>query len=867
MPRFLIETTVKGSFPSPILGSPLYEHIDYVLCKGPSEYLEDEMKKLTTGSMNYPLAKLKQVEESLRMWMAGKVPMRHQPVDYKQIVVGKDPKSSVGMPWKAVYADYGAMIDDLGYDTIARIAQEVEDNILEGRDYFHAYYIFSKLDKYTYKKLKTNAFRSIQVADVFVLFMLQKYYGTMVHELELSSSQMFLITDVETYEERMSYHRRRYSFGVDFTAYDKTETSDLMRLSFKLLSERTMVPKKLKAYLEEVVCSPIYLVPIEGVIYGTGSSNPSGQFLTSAMNTVNHITMNMICNHEALGIPFDDYLDNQSEIARMVATGDDGVESYESRGDAVTMMTQYPILLSEIFGIVAKIEGATVDGRMEPFEPGCLPPYLAMVEVQTPGGYVVVPARFTRMLPTLQYAGVEEIGDTELYQAKLMGVSDASSGFEFLANSMPDYPIPQSYIDFRRVMAENGVAPNRMPWDRARYCHINLYEEHGCNRNIAIMNSNKRNPNNNNQTPKKRKPRKKKVKQTPHITVQTVRPRARPRRPRQRMAAPHMSKLYMDPEGKTHPPATDGSYGNLTPVQGVLRQGISSSTSQDIFLIFQWTPTELRGVFVQNDGTWNIGTFSIPQLMSNIPYATRALRMSVEICNTTSYTNSVGQVQVAMSPQQIKWEDLINTGTGLHFTAGGINSLGSFLSSYTNTQTYAASEFLHPKKWIFYPVSHVGYHEWLDYGNTNYSSFGPGYLSYLSPGADQDALSTMIVRISPSAVVNNYVFTVRIQEACRYPLNTVLGNMGVYQQQAPARAIQQVHREVAETGHLPVQGGSVLSSIGHYAQEGANAIGSVGNFLGNAFSLGQGLTKAYRMLRPVAPAIEEASMGIAGLLL
>lgn len=868
MPQYLISSVERGSFPQVVPNSPLYEHIDYVLCKGPAQYLLGEMAKLTEGTINYPATKLAEVEAVMQRWMGSRVPFRVKPIPYDQVVRGKDLKSSVGMPWKAIYADYGAMVDDLGFEKIAELAQEVEDVILQGGDYFHAYYIFSKLDKYTYSKLKTNSFRSIQVADLFVLFMVQRYYGVVATQLELSSNQMYLITNNEMYEDRMQHHRERYSFGVDFTAYDKTETSDLMRMSFRLLSSRCDVPKQVRLFLEETICCPIYLVPLEGeVVFSTGSSNPSGQFLTSVMNTMNHIIMNMICNHEALGVDYEDYLDNESEIARMVATGDDGIESYQTRKDAILMMDQYPILLNEIFGIKAKIDGVTTDNGLEPYEPGCLPPYLSTLEVELPGGYVTVPARFNRMLPTLQFVGVQDVGDAELYQEKIRGVSDNSHGFEVLAASVPDYPIPKAYLDFRKVMESEGVAPVRAPWDRARVRHVE-FVEHGCNRSIAIMKSSKRLPSNNQQQQqqprKKRRNRKKKA--TANPTVSKTRPR--PRRSRgQKMPSAHMSKLYLDPEGKTKPPASDGSYGNLTPVQGVLRSGISSSTTNDTYLVFQWTPTEMRGIYCVNDGTWNIGTFSIPQLVSNIPYATRALRMSVEICNTTSYTNSVGQVQVAMSPQQIKWEDIINTATGLHLTASGINQLNAFLGSYSNTQTYAASEFIHSKKWVFYPVSHVGYHEWLDFGNTNYTSFGNGYLQYLSPGADQDAMSTMIVKLSASSTVNNYIFTVRIQEACRYPLNTVLGNMGVYQQHAPTPMIQQVHRVVAETGHIPVAGGSVLSSIGHYAQEGANAIGGIGSFLGNAFQLGQGLTRAYRTIRPSLPMVEEATAGIAGLLL
>lgn len=870
IPNYVLATAKKGSYYPILQPSPLYNHIDYMYCKGPAEDLKGEMGKLISGSVNYDLT---EIERAMKAWIRNRVPVKVAPSDYEICVRQKDLKSSVGMPWKFYFPDYSAMVDEFTYEGIANIMEEFERNILEGKPYISFFYLFSKLDKYSASKVETSSYRSIQVADVLVLFLMQKYFATVIKQLEVEARQMFLITDIDSYALRTDDHRQRYTFGVDFTAYDKTESSDLMRTSFRILCSRVQIPQRIADFIENAVCAPVYLIPLDGTpIYASGGSNPSGQYLTSVMNTLNHIIMNSVCVHEALGVPFDEYLENASDEARMVATGDDGIESFDNLSSAKIMMEAYPPMLYNYFGIVAKIDGVThPDGSIQPFPPGVLPPYLSTVEWQIPGGQAIIPCRPNRVLATLQYVNIADAQIEGLYDEKIRGVSVCLSGFDNVIYSDPTYPIPQAYFDFRTVMQDHGIVQPTTPWERMMSL-VELQQHCGSNRDIAIMKAGT----------KKNKQiaagianivankvaatvnKKKKRRNRPRKAKKQQQPRQRARRHMMHPAVhSHISKLYMDPEGKTRPPVTDQSYGNMTPVSGVQRVSLPSSTTQDTYVVFQWTPTDLRGVYVVNDGTWNIGTISIPQITNNPPFGVRPLRMSVEVCNTTSYTQAVGQVLVAMSPQQIVWKNLLHA-DGLHFTAGGITDLNSFVSSFVKTQVYAAADFISPKKWVFYPVSSVGYHEWMTYGPTNYTSFGNGYLQYLVPGAENDALSTMIVKLASTSAINNYVLTVRVQEACRYPLNTVLGNIGVHQDRAPAAVIQQIHRSAADTGHAPVKGGAggtsdyqILPTITKYAKEGNDTLRAVGGFANTAYNFGRGLKGIWDTFTAAAPIVEE----------
>lgn len=872
MPSFLVDNAAKGSFFNVLQNSPLYDHIDFYMCKGPGDTLISEMEKLTIGSVNYDLRPVKQ---SLDKWIRLRIPHRVEPTSYDDIVKGKDRSSSVGMPWKIYYADYGNMVDDLGYEIIAQIAQEIEDAILSGRSYFNAYYIFSKLDKYSKTKLQTSAFRSIQVADLFILFMLQKYFSVAVHSFEVDAMQAFLITNIESYSYKTSLLRGRYTFGVDFTAYDKTETSDLMRTSFRLLASRTCIPDKLAVFLEEAVCCPTYVVPVKSnEVYSTGSSNPSGQFLTSVMNTINHIIMNMICVHEMLGVPYFEYLDNKSEVARMIATGDDGIESFLKEEDAKTMMEQYPILLKEYFGITAKIEAVTTSQGIAPFSPGTLPPYLATVEVEAPGGVVLVPSRFNRMLPCLQFVNSAEASDENLYRAKLNGVSDASLGFDVLAICRPDYPVPQSYLDFRTVMTDWQVEPNRTPWDRLRtYIPSDEREQHsGSNRTIAITN---------NSMPRT-KTKKVKVKQPTDHKIQlnvnaqptrkkSVKPkRARPVSRRLALKSPH---AYLDPFLTKGHVVTDKAHVPYVCIDSTWRYSFNLPAGTGMYINFLWTPSACRGaVFPWIRGMNSQGlNIMLPQLQQVSPTHCCFQRAGLKITNMSAALTVEGPIYMLVTDYPLTMA-FMGDNPGDEWTRATdaeLIRLTDLVETSLRTRVVPAAKTLTtPLKGII-TTTDPGF-AWLPYQTVPSGVNRNVTCESLMTTADiQNQQSTVIVWIPPRSTAQSYIVDFASTDGCRFDPNHPLRGQAARAPIVTSDVVASLHNsahaaaqlgEKAQVKAAPHEG--FMSKIGHFihdvgdvASNLGSAIPNVGRAIYNSVQTG----RALRTLRSAAPYVEEVA--------
>lgn len=307
---------------------------------------------------------------------------------------------------------------------------------------------------------------------------------------------------------------------------------------------------------------------------------------------------------------------------------------------------------------------------------------------------------------------------------------------------------------------------------------------------------------------------------------------------------------YLDPTGKISPPASDNSLGYFTTINSVLRSSLSNSATLDTYIVLQYTPTELRGFSFINDGTQNMGVLSMPQLSTSPPADIRPLRMCVEINNSMPALTAGGNVSVAMLTQPLDWRTLLDA-PGTHVTNAGVTSIANIIAGYSKTQTHNGVNFTNSKKWIFYPVSTIGYHTWSDYGSAAYPAYS-GYTAYLQPGSDVSALSTCLIKIAATSTVQNYVITIRTQDACRYYTSSVLGNMQVKQPVASAATMLAIHSDAQANGHVGWDVGSMLD-------KGSSIIQSAGNFVSNAFNFGRGLNAIKNSLFAAGPLIEDAA--------
>lgn len=349
----------------------------------------------------------------------------------------------------------------------------------------------------------------------------------------------------------------------------------------------------------------------------------------------------------------------------------------------------------------------------------------------------------------------------------------------------------------------------------------------------------------------KTKPRAKAQKKKQKVNV-----KSRNRRPNNRRPIGHSgsmvnanfnhAKRYMDPEGKTDAPASTSSLGNFTTVNSILRQAILTSGTADtnVYVIVQYTISAKRLFYY----SWKSGDTPLltgvkfATLDANNPTQIKPLRMAVTIRNTAVVTSTEGSLRFLCMPQNIDWSNAFTDNvTATTLTNAFCTSIDNMIEGNNKTVTYTAWELKHGKKFIFAPVSTVGYNNWYEYLNdaTN--------LATLEAGADGDAMTTFICKLPYISNRNSYDFTVRGQDGCRYPANHVLAQAAKSAPRSRPGIMETIHNVASETAHIAEDVGHVFSSIG-------NAIPQIASGAYNLFRTGQGIRS---LIGGAAPIVEE----------
>lgn len=303
------------------------------------------------------------------------------------------------------------------------------------------------------------------------------------------------------------------------------------------------------------------------------------------------------------------------------------------------------------------------------------------------------------------------------------------------------------------------------------------------------------------------------------------------------------AKRYMDPEGKVEPPASTSSLGNFTTVNSILRQLLvtPSTAGTDLYVCVQWGPSSTRLYYWGGvTGTPGIGSVNLGNLATNVPVTSKPLRLSVTVRNTTVFTGTEGSVRVLCMPQSLDWTAAFATPTTL--TSAFCLSIDSMIESNNKTQTFTAAELHHGKKWVFAPVSNVGYNDWYEQNE------GGSLQNVLVSGSKGDAFTTFLAKMPYVSNRNTYDFTVRSQDGARYAANTALANTAKSAQRSQPGVIEHIHSIASDTAHIAEDVGHVFSSIG-------GAIPQIAGGVYNAFRTFQGI----RSLIGSSPAITEVA--------
>lgn len=401
----------------------------------------------------------------------------YQPLSWETVIDSKDKNTSLGYPLCFYFTNMGDLLDiseegsGFSVEELVSELQSMEDSLLrDGSLPIAVWRPFPKVDKYSTTKVQQNKFRLVSVGPFFLLSLCKRYFQELVHTLEVAVRQFFLVTGNEEYVEKVVCRLLNgYSWGVDYTAFDKNSTSYLTTAGFMLLDRLSgyVVPRPIVRYIVLSICQPVsMIISPTGIpeIYCLGSSNPSGQFFTSYTNSVTHLVHNMLFCSKYYNATHTDYLQDEAPM-RSIMTGDDGIDVVANFNEAETTSVALTNFLDEYFNIPAKIDQLELlDGSKVPFPPGVLPVYLNKILITLDGdegSMYLIPSNPRRFIPRLLFLQTSDIHGSveETMEQRVTGILQ-----EIKPNILHEYLYPHfpknSVVDaIKKFATKLGLVP------------------------------------------------------------------------------------------------------------------------------------------------------------------------------------------------------------------------------------------------------------------------------------------------------------------------------------------------------------------------------------------------------------------------
>lgn len=381
-----------------------------------------------------------------------------EPLSWSYVVNTKPHDTSVGFPLKAYCSNFGDLLDHYGELGLVQELEKAEKSILEGTADYAAYMPFPKLDKYKDSKVLANRMRLVSTGPVFQLLLAKRWYSKAVELLEQNIPQFYLITDEDAYRRKVVDRLTGgYSWGIDYTSFDKNSTSYLTFKAIQVLDNimGNTVPRRIFEYLALTISQPLSIIVNpsgEAEWFLLTNTNPSGQFLTSYCNSFSHLVHNALFVDLKLKEHVLDYLSDRALI-RSAMTGDDGIDSTQTDQLARWMSHDLANFVFQEFEIPAKLEMMEIEGTEAPFPIGMLPPYLNKMMVSTANGYYTIPVNLLRYCPRLTFLLQNDLkgkSETELMSERGLGILEDLKpliAHEYLNPTMPRNAILKILVD------------------------------------------------------------------------------------------------------------------------------------------------------------------------------------------------------------------------------------------------------------------------------------------------------------------------------------------------------------------------------------------------------------------------------------
>jgi hypothetical protein len=243
----------------------------------------------------------------------------------------------------------------------------------------------TKRDNYTLSKISSENYRVIQCTDVVVEGLMKRYYGAFAQRVYNNYDRYVIVFDpLADWHPRWSGMAKwKHAMGIDFSGFDRHQCPHIIGVIFRLIGELSGAPPEFTECVINWLTNAPILIPGKGM-YDNLVGNPSGQYLTTLLNSMYHELANLAVYSRYYGV----HPSKLGELVEWWITSDDGVDFHNTPIDCVWVQD----LFRELFGLDSKIEG--------PFEAPRRPSYLGQRSVVYEGRIYPIPADAARTLTT-----------------------------------------------------------------------------------------------------------------------------------------------------------------------------------------------------------------------------------------------------------------------------------------------------------------------------------------------------------------------------------------------------------------------------------------------------------------------------------
>jgi hypothetical protein len=288
-------------------------------------------------------------------------------------------------------------------------------------EYQPSYKVFGKLDGYTPKKILHAGYRTIQGCDIFSHFMMARWLAPVTACLYSAEKAVIKYYPAEWHDRVAKKHINRHSVSLDYAAYDRTVTRDLIERVMYAILAHTDIPANIQEFIVFQMTNAPLTMP-DGLVMSKWGGNPSGQYWTTVLNSITHMVyVRQICD----SIGLYDY--------ELSVTGDDELISFATREEALLYTKYAPIYVQCFTGEEASFAHFKHGDSLSPvFPPGVVGPYLDCLTYYNKGFLRYAPMDFRPMRKTKNL--VNSL-DGEVTRDQVAGVYTSMSSARFLPRS------------------------------------------------------------------------------------------------------------------------------------------------------------------------------------------------------------------------------------------------------------------------------------------------------------------------------------------------------------------------------------------------------------------------------------------------